>query len=191
MIELKIITASTRAGRKGPAVTSWITEVVKRRQEFNIELFDLAKINLPFLDEPNHPRFRQYLHQHTKEWSKSIDSADAFIIVTAEYNYGVPAPIKNAIDFLFHEWHYKPVAFVSYGGLVGGTRAVQMLKQIVTAVKMMPMLESVNIPFFIKYIDEQGIFHPTEEMEKSAEAMLKELLVWANGLKAMRMSQKN
>ena len=190
MIELKIIIASTRAGRKGPAVAAWITETAKRQKEFNVEVIDLLKINLPFLDEPNHPRLRQYQHQHTKEWSRIIDASDAFIIVTPEYNFGFPASIKNAIDFVMHEWFYKPVAFVSYGGIAGGTRAVQMLKLVVTGVKMMPIYESVNIPFFIKYIDEQGVFHPTEEMEKSAAAMLGELLLWANGLKAMRMSQQ-
>ncbi|MEO6453564.1 MAG: NAD(P)H-dependent oxidoreductase, partial [Ginsengibacter sp.] len=112
--------------------------------------------------------------------------ADAFVMVTAEYNYGYPAPLKNALDYLFAEWNYKPVAFVSYGGIAGGTRAVQQLKQVVTAQKMMPITEIVNIPFFTKYIDDKGIFNTDKILHQSADAMLAELVKWANGLKEMR-----
>src|ERR1700733_4743838 len=133
MYNLKIIIASTRPGRKGPSIARWVFDSVKADPAFDPELLDLAEINLPFLDEPAHPRLKQYEKQHTWDWSRKIDSADAFIIVTCEYNFGYPAPLKNAIDFLHQEWQYKPVAFVSYGGIAGGTRAVQMLKQVVTA----------------------------------------------------------
>jgi NAD(P)H-dependent FMN reductase len=190
MINLKIIIASTRAGRKGPSIASWIFDHVQKEKEFSVELVDLKEINLPFLDEPNHPRFKQYQHDHTKQWSALIDSSDAFVFVTPEYNYGFPASLKNAIDFVFHEWSYKPVAFVSYGGPAAGTRSVQMLKQVVTSLKMMPILESVNISFFAKQIDENGIFTPTEQNIHAADAMVKELLFWGNGLKAMREPQK-
>ena len=148
MNSIKIITSTTREGRKGIAVANWITDFAKQTNKYNIELLDLAKINLPFMDEPNHPRLKQYQHEHTKKWSETINSADAFIIVLAEYNFGFPAPIKNAIDYLFHEWKYKPVGFVSYGGVSGGLRSAQMLKQVVTAVSMMPIADTVNIPFF-------------------------------------------
>ena len=127
MINLKIILASTRPGRKGPAVANWFYDIAVKHIEFNVELVDLAVINLPFLDEPAHPRLQKYEQQHTKDWSKLINGADAFVIVTSEYNYGYPATIKNAIDFLFREWQYKSVGFVSYGGVSGGTRAVQSL----------------------------------------------------------------
>src|SRR5215216_4804250 len=111
MINVKIIIASTRPGRKGPTIGSWITEKVKAHVDFNIEVLDLAAINLPFLDEPEHPRLQKYQHQHTKDWSDKIDNGDAYIIVTPEYNFGYPASIKNALDFLYNEWCYKPVAF--------------------------------------------------------------------------------
>ncbi|MEP6926914.1 MAG: NAD(P)H-dependent oxidoreductase [Ginsengibacter sp.] len=186
MLNLKVIIASTRPGRKGSAIASWIYELTKERKEFNVELLDLAVINLPFLDEPKHPRFKDYSHEHTKNWSKVIDEGDAYIIVTAEYNYGYPAPLKNALDFLFQEWTYKPVAFVSYGGIAGGTRAVQQLKQIVTALKMMPVTEAVNIPFFTKHIDEQGKFNADEILVKSAEGMLDELAKWGDALTTLR-----
>lgn len=186
MYNLKIITASTRPGRKGPALADWIFETAKKHTEFSVELLDLAAINLPFLDEPNHPRLQKYEKEHTKKWSTLISGADAFIFVTPEYNFGYPAPLKNALDFLYNEWTYKPVAFVSYGGIAGGTRSVQALKQVVTALKMMPVVEAVNIPFFTKYIDEQNKFNADEHIQHSAETMITELLKWTEKLKLMR-----
>lgn len=187
MNTIKVITSTTREGRKGIAVAKWITDLAKQNKAYDIELLDLAQINLPFMDEPNHPRLQQYQHEHTKKWSEAIHAADAFIIVLAEYNFGFPAPIKNAIDYLFNEWMHKPVAIVSYGGVSGGLRATQMLKQVVTSVHMMPIVEQVNIPFFAKMIDEKGTFQPNETVVKSAEVMLKELERWSEALKTMRV----
>src|SRR4051812_25288688 len=140
---LKIIIASTRPGRKGPAIAQWIYQRAKLNGSFDIEMIDLAEINLPFLDEPKHPNLQEYSHQHTKDWSKIISDADAFVFVTSKYNYGSPATLKNALDFLYKEWNYKPAAFVSYGGLSGGTRAVQQLRQVMAAQKMLLVNESV------------------------------------------------
>jgi len=84
------------------------------------------------------PRLRQYTKRHTIEWSAIIDASDAFVFVTPEYNYGYPASLKNAIDYLHQEWLRKPVGFVSYGGVAAGTRSVQQLKQVVTCLSMMP-----------------------------------------------------
>jgi len=190
MFNLKIIIATTRPGRKGPSVASWVYDAAKKHAAFDTELIDLAVVNLPFLDEPHHPRFKKYEQQHTKDWSAKIDPADAIIIVTAEYNYGYPAPLKNALDFIWQEWNYKPVAFVSYGGIAGGTRAVQMLKQVVSALKMLPLTESVNIPFFTKHINEEGKFIADETLEKSLAEMLHELAKWAEGMQAIRNKHK-
>ena len=186
MYKLKIIIASTRPGRKGEAVGRWITGLAQKQQEFETEVMDLAAINLPFLDEANHPRLRKYEKEHTKKWSAVIDSADAFLFVTPEYNYGFPAPLKNAIDFLFWEWHYKPVAFVTYGGVAAGTRCQQMLKQVVTALSMMPVNEAVNVPFFAKFLTPEGNFEPDEIVEKSAGEMFKSLAKWTAALAPMR-----
>ncbi len=186
MYSLKIIIGSTRPARKGISVANWIFEYAKKFSEFNIELIDLAVVNLPLFDESIHPMQKKYEHEHTKKWSNIINPADAYILVTPEYNYSFPASVKNALDYLYHEWNYKPMAFVSYGGIAGGTRAVQLLKPIVTTLKMMPVVASVNIPFFTKYIDEKGIFNADENIQKSADAMFNELLIWTDGLKAIR-----
>lgn len=186
MTNLKIITSTTRPGRSGVAVEKWFTALAKTKTEFKVELLDLSVINLPFMDEPNHPRMQKYQHEHTKQWSAKINEADAFIIVLGEYNFGFPAPIKNALDFLFNEWMHKPVGFVSYGGVSGGLRATQMLKQVVTTMSMVPITAQVNIPFFAKLIDENGVFQANEVIIKSAEHALVELKKWSEALKPMR-----
>jgi len=186
MSVLQVIVASTRKGRQGPLIAQWFVERVKQHGKFEVELVDLQAVNLPMLDEPNHPRLRQYQHAHTKAWSATISRADAFAFVTPEYNYGSPPALVNALDYLFHEWQYKPVGFVSYGGVSGGTRSAQMTKSIVSALKMVPLYEGVTIPFFSKSI-EGGTFKGGETQDKAAATMLDELVRWSDALKALRI----
>src|ERR1700679_4011380 len=167
MPRLQIIIASTRPGRVGLPVGLWFEGRARAHQAFDVEVADLAELALPFMDEPNHPRLREYTHQHTKDWSAQVAAADAFVFVMPEYNYGFTAPLKNAIDYLHVEWQYKPVGFVSYGGLSAGTRAVQMLKQVVTTLKMTPVFEAVSIPFVAKFIDDDGAVQANETMKQA------------------------
>lgn len=185
MPKLTVVIASTRPGRAGLPIGQWFMERANAHGGFQVELADLAEIDLPLLDEPSHPRLREYTKSHTREWSSLVASSDAFVFVTPEYNYGYPAPLKNAIDYLHHEWKYKPVGFVSYGGVAGGTRAVQQLKQVVTTLSMTPLFEAVTIPFFAQLMDE-GRFRPTELMEDAADAMLDELVRVASALQTLR-----
>ena len=186
MLNLKIIITSTRPGRKGPSMAQWMFELASKQEGWNVGILDLKEIGLPMMDEANHPRFRKYEHEHTKKWSAMVDSADAFIIVTPEYNHGFTAPLKNALDYLHQEWGYKPVSFISYGGVSAGTRAVQMVKPILTALKMMPIPEGIHIPMFTSHIDEQGKFNAAETLDKAALDMLAELKKWSLALKPMR-----
>lgn len=187
-MKLKIITSTNRSGAQGRIVADWIYEYAKGNSDFEVGLLDLAEINLPFMDEPNHPKLKQYKFEHTKKWSKTIEDADAFIIVLAEYNYGFPAPIKNAIDYLHDEWKYKPVGFVSYGGVSAGLRAVQMLKQVLTTLSMMPLTEQVNLPFFSKNIQD-GKFIPNDSAIRSADVMLEELKKWTESMRQIRVKE--
>lgn len=182
---LKVIIASTRPGRVGPAVAEWFTGVARDHGGFDIEVVDLAEVNLPFLDEPNHPAMREYTHQHTLDWSATIEAADAFVFVMPEYNFSISAPLKNAIDFLYYEWQYKPVGFVSYGNTSAGLRAVQMTKQVVTTLKMTPLNEAVAIHFIGKSIVD-GVFTPTEAQRDAAGAMLDELVRTSQALSSLR-----
>jgi NAD(P)H-dependent FMN reductase/GNAT superfamily N-acetyltransferase len=145
---LMVIVASTRPGRLGPAVADWFVEATQdqaRELGITVDVADLAEIGLPLLDEPEHPASGRYVHQHTVAWSRRVANADAFLIVTPEYNYGMPATLKNAIDYLYAEWAWKPVGFVSYGNTSAGTRAVQMAKQVVTTLRMVPIGATVAL----------------------------------------------
>jgi NAD(P)H-dependent FMN reductase len=173
-VKLMIVIASTRPGRVGLPVAEWFEQIAREHGGFDVEVVDLLELDLPMMDEPNHPRFHDYTKQHTKDWSAKVADADAFVFVMPEYNYGFNAPLKNAIDYLHVEWQYKPVGFVSYGGISAGTRAVQMLKQVVTTLKMTPLPEAVSIPFVAKFIDD-GAVQANETMEQAAGAMLVEL----------------
>lgn len=183
---LGVIIASTRPGRVGGKVARWFLERASSDGSFELEVLDLAEIDLPFLDEPDHPSKHAYVHEHTWAWSDRVAACDAFVVVMPEYNFGFNAPLKNALDFLFDEWHYKPVAFVSYGGTSGGTRAVQMIKQVVTTLRMVPIGETVVFNFVSTLIDESGSFRPPEAAEDAARAMLGELQKMTHALSVMR-----
>jgi NAD(P)H-dependent FMN reductase len=183
---LQIIIASTRPGRVGPAVAAWFYDRAVKSGDFEVELVDLAEVNLPLFDEPKHPRFGDYVHQHTKDWSATVRRGDAYVFVVPEYNYGFNAAIKNAIDYLNQEWAYKPLGFVSYGGVAAGTRAVQMLKQVVSALKMVPMSDAVHIPFVQQFLDADRVLQPNDIMENAATALLAELARWTRAVLALR-----
>jgi NAD(P)H-dependent FMN reductase len=184
-MKLSVVIASTRPGRVGLPVARWFLGRAQAHGRFNVELVDLLEVALPLLDEPKHPRLEQYEHEHTRRWSATVRASDAFVFVTPEYNYSSPAALVNALDYLYNEWCYKAAAFVSYGGQSGGLRSVQMTKQLVTALKMMPMAEGVAVPFVGSQIAD-GVFTGTEAQEKAAKVMLDELYRWAEALKTLR-----
>lgn len=186
MAKLSVVVVSTRPGRIGPVVANWVFARAQQHGKFDVELLDLAHINLPVFDEPHHPRLRKYEHEHTKRWSAHVDGSDAFVFVTPEYNFSAPPSLVNAIDYLFQEWAYKPAAFVSYGGVSGGLRAVQSAKLQLTTVKVVPLPEAVAIPLVSNHIEPDGTFRTTEALDKSANGMLDELLRWTGALKALR-----
>lgn len=181
---LSVIVGSTRPGRVGLPVATWFHEVATAHGAFAVQLVDLAEVGLPFLDEPKHPRLGEYVHQHTRDWSATVERSDAFVFVMPEYNHGYSPSLKNAIDFLFTEWQYKPVGFVSYGGAAGGTRGVQSLKPVVASLKMFPLFEAVVIPMVQQLIDEDGVVIPTEAMGTTATVMLDELLAMSERLRS-------
>jgi NAD(P)H-dependent FMN reductase len=185
-LKLQVIVGSTRPGRIGPSVAKWFAEFAEQHSEFEVELVDLADFHLPIYDEAAHPRMQQYEHEHTKRWSAKVQAADAYVFVTPEYNFGPPPALLNALNYLYKEWNYKPCGFVSYGGLSGGMRAVQMEKLLVTTLKMMPMVEAVALPMVWNHLTEAGQFASNELVDDSAKGMLAELGRWATALKPMR-----
>lgn len=185
MDTLQVVIASTRPGRVGPVVADWFVRRAEEHGGLEVRVTDLAELNLPFVDEPKHPKLRDYQHEHTRNWSATVDAADAFVFVTPEYNYTFPATLKNAIDFLHAEWAYKPVGFVSYGGVSGGLRSVQSLKPVVTTLAMFPLPMSVTLPFVANSITD-GELAPGELAEGSAKAMLDELVRVSAAFAALR-----
>jgi NAD(P)H-dependent FMN reductase len=186
-LTLKVIVVSTRPGRQGKAIGDWFHEFAGQQDNFaKVELVDLAEVNLPLFDEPNHPMTKEYVHDHTKKWSKTIDAADAYVLILPEYNYFVPPSIVNAIDYLHHEWKYKPAGMVSYGGVSAGTRSAQSLKPLLTSVGVVPLSEGVFLPFSKGFIDEaSGTFRADDSHREAALRMLSELEKWATALKPL------
>lgn len=186
MINLKIISSSVRPGRKGPIVAKWIAGQATKHGSFKVEVLDLGEINLPMMNEPKHPSLKKYEHEHTKKWSATIEEADAYIFVTAEYDYNYPAPLRNALEYLVQEWAYKAAGIVSYGGVSAGTRAANNLKSDLSVFKMVPLTEMVNFPFFTKNINDQNELEANEISHKAAETMLNEIVRWTKGLRVIR-----
>lgn len=186
MPRLNVLIASTRPERVGLPVANWFAERVRAQGHFELVVTDLKELALPLLDEPKHPRLGQYVHEHTRAWSARVKASDAFVFVTPEYNHGSPPALINALDYLFAEWQYKAVGFVSYGGVSGGTRSVQMTKPIVVALKMTPLVEAVTIPFVANQLAEDGSFRSSEALEKAASAMLNELARVTDALAPLR-----
>ncbi|MFJ6567622.1 NADPH-dependent FMN reductase [Streptomyces sp. NPDC091292] len=167
---------STRPGRRGPAVADWFHSVALRHAGFATELVDLAEVGLPLLDEPRPPQRGDYAHDHTRRWSETVRAADAYAFVVPEYNHSYNAATKNALDYLAREWHGKPVAFVGYGGVAAGARAVQALLPVVAALGMVPLNGSVHIPFVRQAITDVGRFEPAPGLEENATGVLDALL---------------
>jgi NAD(P)H-dependent FMN reductase len=187
--KLLIIIASTRPGRIGKPVTNWFVEQAEAHGGFELEVADLQELDLPLLDEPNHPRLRSYTKDHTRAWSATVDSADAVVFVTAEYNHSYTAPLKNAIDYLHHEWRHKPLGFVSYGGVAAGTRAMQALKPVAIALALVPVVAAVNIPFVQQFLSEGGVIVGNDVMVQAAAAMLDELMEMHEALAPLRAAR--
>jgi NAD(P)H-dependent FMN reductase len=186
MVKLYVIAGSSRPGRFNIQPATWIYELAKKRTDFETELLDLAEVNLPFLDEPASPAQRKYTHEHTRRWSSTIDAGDGFILVTPEYNHSFSPVLKNALDYLFQEWNYKPVSFVSYGSLAGGSRAVEHLRGVAAELKMFDLREQILLPNYWEHLDAQGKYQFTERHVASANGMFDTLAFWAAKMKDAR-----
>ena len=186
--QLLVVTASTRPGANGRQIARWVVEQLERRDDLRATLVDLADQALPLLDEPNHPRDQHYVHSHTIAWSETVAAAEGFVFVLPEYNRGMPATLKNALDYLYYEWRDKPVGFVSYsGGVSGGTRAVEMTKQVVTTLRMLPAAAMLNIPSIGRRFTD-GSFTAPDDAAGQLEAMADELVRLGRASRALHAS---
>jgi NAD(P)H-dependent FMN reductase len=182
---LQIVVGSVREGRVGLPVAQWVQAQAAEHGHFAVELVDLAEVGLPLLVEPKHPILGDYRYQYTKDWSATVQRADAFVFVSPEYNHSFSAALKNAIDHLSAEWRYKPVGFVSYGGVAAGTRGVAMLKPVCSVLKMVPITEGVPLPFVHRQLVE-GVFQDDDRLRVAATAMFDELARVSHALAPLR-----
>jgi len=162
-MKLMIVVGSVRPGRIGLHVAEWVRKAAEADGRFDVDFADLAEINLPFMDEPAHPRLRQYTKPHTIAWSERVDAADGFIFVTPEYNHSFSPALKNALDFLSQEWWRKPLGLVSYGGISAGTRGVTALESAVVGLGLVKAGAAVEISFPGNNLVD-GEFQPTEKL---------------------------
>ncbi|WP_060180955.1 NADPH-dependent FMN reductase [Streptomyces sp. IMTB 1903] len=184
MTRLHVVSAATRPTSSGRPLAQWVVGQARAHGGFEVTPVDLAEIALPFLDEPEYASTGNYAHQHTRDWSALVDSADAFLFVLPMYNGGFTAPFKNAIDFLYNEWKGKPVGIVSYSaGPTGGAPAAEMLLPILTRLGMLPAAHSVAIPGIPKLIGAEG-FEAPEALPGELAAVLADVAELAAGREA-------
>jgi NAD(P)H-dependent FMN reductase len=186
MLKVAIILGSTRPGRNGEAVARWVYNIAKKRRDKDIEFeyVDIKDFNLPLLDEPIPPSRGQYTKEHTKAWSTRIDSFDAYIFVTAEYNHGIPGALKNAIDFLYREWNNKAAGFVGYGS-AGGVRSVEQLRLVMAELQVADVRAQVTLSLFTDF-ENFTIFKPADYQEQSVNTLLDQVIAWGTALKSLR-----
>jgi NAD(P)H-dependent FMN reductase len=184
MVKIGIIIGSTRPGRKAAVVADWVHEIAKKRTDAEFELVDIQDYNLPLLDEAVPPSMGQYSKSHTKRWAAKIDSFDAFVFVTPEYNHSTSGALKNAIDFLYREWNNKAAGFVSYGGS-GGARAVEQLRLVMGELMIADVRAQVMLSLYADF-ENYTIFKPAPHHEKSVSAMLDQVVAWGGALKTLR-----
>lgn len=188
MLKIAIILGSTRPGRRGEQVAQWVLQQAVGRGDAEYEIVDLRDHPLPHLDEPVQPAQNRYSHEHTKAWSRTIDPYDGFIFVTPEYNHGVPGVLKNAIDYLYHEWNSKAATFVGYGA-VGGARAIQQLRLIASGVDMATTRADVALSVFTDFEEDRITFAPTEFSHRALHHALERVGEWSGALRELRLSK--
>lgn len=188
MIRIAIVLGSTRPNRNGEAVAKWVYEIAQKRTDAEYEFVDIKDFDLPLLDEPIPPSQHKYSKQHTKNWSAKIDSFDAYVFVTPEYNHSTSGALKNALDFLYKEWNNKAAGFVGYGSL-GGARAVEHLRLIMAELQIADVREQVALSLFTDF-ENYDVFKPASYHEPKLNAMLDQLISWGTAMKQVRESKK-
>ncbi|MFE9859031.1 GNAT family N-acetyltransferase [Streptomyces sp. NPDC005780] len=186
-LRVLVLVCSTRPNALGHTAGQWLTETLAPSAErLGVDLVPMAigDLGLPFLDEEEHPAGGVHHHEHTRRWSRIVEGADGFVLVTPEYNYGMPATLKNALDYLGPEWAWKPVGFVSYGHTSAGTRAVQHAKQVVTTLRLVPL--GATVALRITEVVQGDRFAPETRHADAAQGLLEELAQLARALRPMR-----
>ncbi len=185
--KLIIVIGSVREGRFGPVVASWVADRAREHGGFDVEVVDLADIEIPLSMPAASPKYAGDNYPRPSGMApltSALEGADAIILVTPEYNHGYPAPLKAAIDWHFTQWTAKPVGFVSYGGTAGGRHAVLHLENVLTELHAVTIRDGLSFPsYFTSWEDGQPL---DAEAPIYAKAMLDQLAWWADALRTAR-----
>ena len=189
---ISVIVGSTRERRFSEKPAHWVLRRLKKRNDLEARLLDLREFPMPFFDEPVPPASPDrsaFAHEVVQKWTAAIARSDGFIFVTPEYNFGPPAVLKNAIDWVYPEWYRKAAAFVSYGS-VSGARSVQQLRETAIELQLAPLRSSVHIPVDTLWAHFQGgdVDARLADLDAQAERMIDDLLWWTGALKTARAS---
>jgi NAD(P)H-dependent FMN reductase len=179
-MKLMIIFGSSRQARKGEVVANWVKNHAQEDNRLEVDYVDCRDLNLPFFDEPLGPYTMKrqgvdYTHPEGRAWADRVGKADGVLIVTPEYNHSFTAVLKNALDWVGPEWNYKPVSFVSYGGISGGSRVVEQLRTVTIELGLMQVSNPIHFPFFERAFDEKGQPLHTDNNDK-LKSMFDELV---------------
>ncbi|MBF6267211.1 NADPH-dependent FMN reductase [Nocardia farcinica] len=184
MTSIGIILGSTRPNRKGPQVAQWVLDTASQRGDARYDVIDLRDHPLPHLDEAVPPMFGPSVHEHTRSWAARIAPFDGFVVVTPEYNGGMPGVLKNALDHVSAQWRDKAVGFVSYG-VHGGARAVVQLRTVCGTLGMADVGYQVAISVITDFAD-QTTFTPRDHHTAALHKTLDQLLAWSAALAPLR-----
>ncbi len=184
MLKIAVIAGSTRPGRKAETVAQWVLEHAKKRGDAQFDLVDIAKFQLPLLDEAMPPSMGQYANSHTKKWAETIAQYDGFVFVTPEYNHSISGALKNAIDFIYKEWNNKAAGIVGYGGQ-GAARAIEHLRGILGELQIADVRAAVHLSMITDF-ENWSVFKPTPALEVPLKAMLDQVVLWSGALQKIR-----
>jgi len=191
---IQVISSTTREGRFSERTARWVGESLRAREDFDVELIDLREHPLPFFDAPPPAKApRDYASEEVAHLGRTLDRADGFIVLTAEYNHGYPAVLKNAMDWTFPEWQRKPIAFVGWGN-VGGARAIEQLRLVAVEFEMAPLRHAVHIlPDVMMAARQSGDVSDTTAftpLEPRLKLLADDLTWWAGALTAARAREQ-
>jgi NAD(P)H-dependent FMN reductase len=178
-VHIAIIIGSTREGRFADVVANWFIAQMAQYDNIEVDVIDLADTALPVT-------FSRETSSALTAFAERIDRADGFVVVTPEYNHSYPASLKHAIDLAHAEWSRKPVAFVSYGGLAGGLRAVEHLRHVFAELRAMTIRDTVSFHSAWERFDSRGELVEPEIAEAAAVAMVDDLIWWAVALRSAK-----
>jgi NAD(P)H-dependent FMN reductase len=187
---IELVVGTTRPNRFADKPLAWLVDRLGRRDDLEIEVVDLADHPLPFFDGPVSPirARREYPNEEVARLGRIFDRASGYLVVTAEYNHGYPASLKNAFDHFYVEFNRKPITFVGYGN-VGGARSIEQLREVAVELEMAPLRHAVHIlPDLLIEARNTGAFTPElfAPLDERLEVLVADLIWWANALDAAR-----